>query len=156
MTTITPTIIPTRKLDCWRATHPNRYQFVLSDSRPLERRLSAENSCIRNRKPWLIDNTFYVSSQSSGTLPLTSPDPKEFHELQWQVNHGSTGRFVHERDISIAASDQCTMSTPPDTATTKSSLEKTFRTSRSSLLEKIVDRINKERKNLELQQRRRS
>ncbi|KAM0814997.1 hypothetical protein AB5N19_00790 [Seiridium cardinale] len=72
MTTITPSIVPTERLARWRAKHSERYPFALSDSKPLEGRSSAERSCIRNRKPWLIDNTFYVSSQTEDLGPAFS------------------------------------------------------------------------------------
>ncbi|KAK9798753.1 hypothetical protein SCARD494_02631 [Seiridium cardinale] len=138
MTTITPSIVPTERLARWRAKHSERYPFVLSDSKPLEGRSSAERSCIRNRKPWLIDNTFYVSSQTEGTLPLTTPNAKEFHEMHWRVHSGDSGRLVHERQISVSVSDCCSLSSPLE-STTKSSMETTSRASRSrsSLFNKI-------------------
>ncbi|KAK6081326.1 hypothetical protein SCUP515_03014 [Seiridium cupressi] len=139
MTTITPSIVPTERLARWRAEHSERYPFVLSDSKPLEGRSSAERSCIRNRKPWLIDNTFYVSSQTEGTLPLTTPNAKEFHEMHWRAHSGDSGRLVHERQISVSVSDCCSLSSPLE-STTKSSMETTFRASRSrsSLFNKIA------------------
>lgn len=156
MTTITPPIAPTTKLASWRAAHSNRYTFVLSDSRPLEERSSIENSCIRNRKPWLIDNTFYVSSQAGGTIPLTTPNPKEFHELQWRPSQGGVGRFVHEREISVSASDRGSVSVPSGTTSAENSLGQAIQSSRSSLLGKIVDRITKDTKDSNTEHRRRS
>lgn len=152
MTTITPSIVPTDRLSSWRRDHPERYPFVLSDHKPLQERLSAERNGIRNRKPWLIDNTFFVSSQSGGTLPLNNPNPTEFHEMQWRGHHGEVGRLLHEREISTSISDQCT---PAGVSTSKSSLDKTFRTSRSSLLNRIVGKSAKDKRE-QGEQRRRS
>lgn len=160
MTTITSSVIPTEKLARWRAKHSERYRFVLSDSAPPSDRLSLEHSCIRNRKAWLIDNTFYVSSRNEGTLPLHNPNPKEFHEMQWRMEAGSTGRLVDEREVPVLSGDRGSESTPPGTTETKrsSSLEKNFRASlsRSSLLSKIVETISNQKKEPEQEQRRRS
>ncbi|KAH6656808.1 hypothetical protein BKA67DRAFT_169705 [Truncatella angustata] len=156
MTTITLSVVPTKKLIQWRAEHPDRYPFVLSDSKPPEERISVEHSCIRNRKPWLIENTFYVSSQTTGTLPLSSPNPREFHEMQWQPQNRSVGRLVHEKEISIANSDHCSVCTPPGMATTKSSMGKPFRISRSSLINKLADKIYRDKKEPVSEQHRRS
>ena len=111
MTTITPSIVPTEALTHWRAEHPERYPFVLSDSSPSPDRSSFDPSCIRSRKAWLIDHTVYVSSRSEGTRSLQSPTPKELHEMQWSSEYGYKGRLVEEREISIS---------PPRTADTTS------------------------------------
>lgn len=119
MTTITSCIIPTQKLARWRSQHPERYTFVLSDSAPPSTdRFSADRGCIRNRKAWLIDNTFYVSSRRDGTLPLHTPNPKEFHEMQWKPQHSKVGRFVEEKEVVVSN----TGTTPPRTSGTKSPL----------------------------------
>jgi hypothetical protein len=160
MTTITTSVVATEKLARWRAKHPERYKFVLSDSTPLPDRLSSEHSCIRNRKAWFIDNTFYVSSRSEGTLPLHNPNPQEFHEMQWRMEYSSTGRLVDEREVTVLSPGRGSESTPPGTSETKSSssLKKNFRASlsRSSLLHKIVDTISNQKKEPEHEQRRRS
>lgn len=111
MTTITQSIVPTETLARWRSGHAERYPFVLSDSSPSPDRSSFDPSCIRSRKSWLIDHTVYVSSRAQGTLPLQSPTPKEFHEMQWSAEYGHKGRLVEEREISIS---------PPRTADTTS------------------------------------
>jgi hypothetical protein len=156
MTTITSSIVPTDRLTRWRQEHPDRYHFVLSDHKPLQERLSAERNGIRNRKPWLIENTFFVSSHTEGTLPLTNPNPKEFHEMQWRGCHGEVGRFLHEREVSTSNSDQYNMSTPAGASTSKGSMEKTSRASRMSLLNKIVGRSSKDKQETDSDQRRRS
>ncbi|KAF2999178.1 hypothetical protein E8E14_005178 [Neopestalotiopsis sp. 37M] len=156
MTTITSSIVPTDRLTRWRQEHPDRYHFVLSDHKPLQERLSAERNGIRNRKPWLIENTFFVSSHTEGTLPLTNPNPKEFHEMQWRGCHGEVGRFLHEREVSTSNSDQYNMSTPAGASTSKGSMEKTSRASRMSLLNKIVGRSSKDKQETDKDQRRRS
>ncbi|OTA65133.1 hypothetical protein K449DRAFT_403745 [Hypoxylon sp. EC38] len=101
MTTITSSIIPTKRLAQWRSQHSSRYPFVLSDSSPSTERASIDPSCIRNRKAWLIDHTLYISSRNDGTRPLNSPNPKEFHEMQWNHEYGTQGKFVEERDVPI-------------------------------------------------------
>ncbi|KAI2617424.1 hypothetical protein GGR54DRAFT_206678 [Hypoxylon sp. NC1633] len=118
MTTITSSIIPTEKLAQWRTTHRDRYPFVLSDSSPSAERSSIDPSCIRNRKAWLIDHTLYISSRNSGTHPLNSPNPKEFHEMQWNHEYGTQGRLVEERDVPIMSPDRPGETSPPGTADT--------------------------------------
>ncbi len=120
--TITPSIIPTEALTRWRLEHPERYPFVLSDSSPLTERSSFDPSCIRNRKAWLIDHTFYVSSRGEGTRPLQSPSPREFHEMQWNSDYGSKGRLIQERKIPVVSSDHATDSSPPGTDDTTSTV----------------------------------
>lgn len=149
MTTITSCIIPTQKLARWRSLHPERYTFVLSDSAPPSTdRFSADRSCIRNRKAWLIDNTFYVSSRRDGTLPLHAPNPKEFHEMQWRPQHGKVGRFVEEKEVVVSTNDV----TPPRTSGTKSSLsmrrDPEGAGSRSSLVGKLTRRLGAGKKNI--------
>ncbi|ETS79148.1 hypothetical protein PFICI_09001 [Pestalotiopsis fici W106-1] len=156
MMTITSSIVPTDRLSRWRQEHPDRYPFVLSDHKPLQERFSAERNGIRNRKPWLIENTFFVSSHTEGTLPLTNPNPKEFHEMQWRGHHGEVGRFLHEREISTTNSEQYTVSTPAGVATSKSSMEKKSRASRISLLNKFVGRGSRDKQEPDPDQRRRS
>ncbi|KAI1451410.1 hypothetical protein F4805DRAFT_473805 [Annulohypoxylon moriforme] len=106
MTTITSSIIPTKRLSQWRSTHPNRYPFVLSDSSPSTERASVDPSCIRHRKAWMIDHTLYISSRNDGTRPLNSPNPKEFHERQWDSEYGSQGKLIEERDVPITSLDR--------------------------------------------------
>ncbi|KAI1867195.1 uncharacterized protein JN550_007247 [Neoarthrinium moseri] len=163
MTTITSSIIPTAKLARWRLEHSERYSFVLSDSSPVEERLSLEGSCIRNRKSWLIDNTFYVSSRNIGTFPMRVPNPQEFHEMHWSAQDGqagSIGKSFDEKMIEVPPLHQRSRFTPPGSATTRStaSVDQDFRESlpRSSLLNKIVDRLSKGRNEEELEQWRRS
>ncbi|KAI0137168.1 hypothetical protein BJ170DRAFT_590110 [Xylariales sp. AK1849] len=146
MMTITSSIIPTEKLTHWRSKHPERYSFVLSDSSPLTERFSVERSCIRNRKAWLIDNTFYVSSRTEGTLPMHTPNPKEFHEMQWRSQHNDRGRLIDEREVPISVSDRGSYWTRLGTADTKraaASPEEHSRESqlRSSLINKLVDKM---------------
>ncbi|KAI1449394.1 hypothetical protein F5Y02DRAFT_208525 [Annulohypoxylon stygium] len=116
MTTITSSIIPTKRLSQWRSTHPNRYPFVLSDSSPSTERVSVDPSCIRHRKAWMIDHTLYISSRNEGTRPLNSPNPKEFHERQWDSDYASQGRLIEERDVPIASLDRPSEVSPPGTA----------------------------------------
>jgi hypothetical protein len=160
MTTITSSIIPTERLARWRSKHQDRYTFVLSDSALPSSRLSLEPSCIRNRKAWLIDNTFYVSSRTEGTFPLHTPNPKEFHEMQWRAQYSEAGRLVDHKKISVLRPDHCSELTPPGTSDTKStvSLDKNFRHSRtrSSLLSKVMDAVSKQKKDPEQEQRRKS
>jgi hypothetical protein len=156
MTTITPSIVPTGRLSRWRKEHPERYPFVLSDFKPLQERISGERSCLRNRKPWLIDNSFYVSSRAEGTVPLATPNPKEFHEQQWRRHESGVGKFVHEREISDSVSEQCGEFIASTAPHSQKDIEKTSRASRSSLLKKIVNRISSHQKESEEEQRRRS
>ncbi|KAI1095161.1 hypothetical protein F5B19DRAFT_489707 [Rostrohypoxylon terebratum] len=116
MTTITSSIIPTKRLSRWRSTHPNRYPFVLSDSSPSTERVSVDPSCIRHRKAWMIDHTLYISSRNEGTRPLNSPNPKEFHERQWDSKYATRGRLIEERDVPISSLDRPSEVSPPGTA----------------------------------------
>ncbi|KAK5636520.1 hypothetical protein RRF57_012232 [Xylaria bambusicola] len=118
MTTITSSIIPTEKLSRWRSEHADRYRFVLSDSSPISQREYVDLSCIRNKKVWLIDHTLFVSTRSEGTRPMRSPNPKEFHEMQWDPGFGATGRLVDEREFPIASLDQSSDISPPGSADT--------------------------------------
>ncbi|KAI0385294.1 hypothetical protein F5Y04DRAFT_291949 [Hypomontagnella monticulosa] len=161
MTTITSSIIPTKRLTQWRSSHSDRYPFVLSDSSPSADRGSVDPSCIRNRKAWLIDHTLYISTRNDGTRPLNSPNPKEFHEMQWNHERGTPGKLVEERDVPIASLDCPSGTSPPGTADTllnASSRCKGHRrsSSRSGLLEKLIDRIYMHRQEPEVSQRRRS
>ncbi|ORY64214.1 uncharacterized protein BCR38DRAFT_343638, partial [Pseudomassariella vexata] len=150
MTTITSSIIPTSRLTLWRAEHPERYTFVLSDSSVSGDRLSADRSCIRNRKAWLIDNTFYVSSRNGGTLPLNTPNPKEFHEMQWRTQCSNMGRLVDEREISVSSSTRHSESTIQDTSDSKGTSNPDGKPrgslSRYSLLGKLVEKLGKQKK----------
>lgn len=160
MTTITSAIIPTERLTRWRSEHPERYPFVLSDSLSPRERAPTEHSCIRNRKAWLIENTFYVSSRDGGTFPLHTPNPKEFHEMQWCLQQSDVGKMVDEREVSICGSERPSDRTPGDDCTPKStaSFDKSFQdsTPRSSLIKKIVARISKDKKQVEYKQGRQS
>ncbi|KAK8039422.1 hypothetical protein PG993_007833 [Apiospora rasikravindrae] len=159
MTTITPCIIPTEKLAHWRSQHPERYPFVLSDSGPPSaERFSGDRSCIRNRKAWLIDNTFYVSSKTGGTLPLNNPNPKEFHELQWKA-HGTTGRLIKEREVPLKAnkrSEDIVSRRASEARSTSSVQEDNTPAPRSSLLNRLAVRFSGKRKDHVLEERRRS
>ncbi|KAI1499429.1 hypothetical protein F5X99DRAFT_430699 [Biscogniauxia marginata] len=161
MTTITPSIIPTERLTRWRLEHPERYPFVLSDSSPSSQSLSFDPSCIRNRKAWLIDHTLYVSSRNDGTRPVHSPNPKEFHEKQWDSNYGGKGRLVEERDVILTSSDRPSEISPPGTADTPSpnqSRAKRLRhfLSSISIINEVADKLSKRKKEPETKQRRRS
>ncbi|KAI5923813.1 hypothetical protein F4810DRAFT_710238 [Camillea tinctor] len=161
MTTITSSIIPTDRLTRWRFEHPERYPFVLSDSSPSSQRLSSNTSCIRNRKAWLIDHTLYVSSRNNGTRPLQSPNPKEFHEMQWNLDYGGKGRLVREHQVVLTSLDRPSEPSPPGTSDTLSpsssrTMQLRHSLSRLSIIEKIVDRLGKHRKQPETGQRRRS
>ncbi|CAJ2510714.1 Uu.00g063390.m01.CDS01 [Anthostomella pinea] len=161
MMTITSSIIPTERLELWRLEHRDRYPFVLSDFSPSSQRQSHDPSCIRNRKAWLIDHTFYVSTRSDGTRPMHSPNPKEFHEMQWNSDYGGKGKLVEERDIPVSSLDRLYGQSPPgtaDTPLTMSSRPKRLRHSLSSLsiIGKIVDKFGTQKKEPERDQRRRS
>ncbi|KAH8157525.1 hypothetical protein CIB48_g10722 [Xylaria polymorpha] len=118
MTTITSSIVPTERLSRWRSEHADRYRFVLSDSSPLAKRDCIDPSCIRNKKAWLIDHTLFISTRSEGTRPMRSPNPQEFHEMQWDPEYGATGRFVEERELPITSLDRPSEASPPSTADT--------------------------------------
>lgn len=160
MTTITPCIIPTERLAHWRFQHPERYPFVLSDSAPPSaERFSGDRSCIRNRKAWLIDNTFYVSSKACGTLPLNNPDPKEFHELQWKAQD-TTGRLIEEREVPLKDNKRSDDMAPgrASQARSISSVQedrKTY-TLRSSFVNRLAVRFSRKRKDHDQEERRRS
>ncbi|TEA10015.1 hypothetical protein C8034_v011005 [Colletotrichum sidae] len=96
MTTITTLIRPTPNLIHWRQEHSSRYSTRLSDYRPSARVNSAEPSCIRSHKAWMIEHTMYVTSQEGGTCVFRSPNPKEFHEMLWDIGSGKTGKLVKE------------------------------------------------------------
>lgn len=159
MTTITPCFIPTERLAHWRFQHPERYPFVLSDSAPPSaERFSGDRSCIRNRKAWLIDNTFYVSSKTGGTLPLNNPDPKEFHELQWKAQD-TTGRLIEEREVPLEhgkRSDDIPPGRASEARSTSSMQDQKTSTPRSSLLNRIAVRFSRKRKDQNQEERRRS
>ncbi|KAK8077209.1 hypothetical protein PG996_003379 [Apiospora saccharicola] len=160
MTTITPCIIPTERLAHWRFHHPERYPFVLSDSAPPSaERYSGDRSCIRNRKAWLIDNTFYVSSKTGGTLPLNNPDPKEFHELQWKAQD-TTGRLIEEREVPLKDNKRSEDMAPRRASEARSTIsvqeDKKLPTPRSSLLNRITVRFSRKRKDQDQEERRRS
>ncbi|KAI1076514.1 hypothetical protein F5B20DRAFT_584175 [Whalleya microplaca] len=161
LTTVTSSIIPTEKLENWRSKHPDRYTFLLSDSTPSTQRLSNDPSCIRNRKAWLIDHTFYVSSRTDGTRPINSPNPKEFHEMQWNSEFGAQGRLVEERDVTFLAPDRPSGTSPPrtaDTLLTVSSHSETRRhsLSRLSIFDKLISRLRAPKREPEVEQKRRS
>ncbi|KAH7021221.1 uncharacterized protein B0I36DRAFT_30234 [Microdochium trichocladiopsis] len=145
MTTITPSIVPTPRLAKWRATHPERYPFVLSDSAPVTARPSSEPSCIRSQKAWLIDNTFYISSRQLGTRPVElCSDPKEFHKMQW-ATVGQSGRLVQEREVTIAPSICCADLPSPTTIDAPSLQSRSSRrrsTFRSSRLYKLLNKTD--------------
>ncbi|KAK8087221.1 hypothetical protein PG994_002195 [Apiospora phragmitis] len=160
MTTITPCIIPTERLAHWRSQHPERYPFVLSDSGPpSSERFSGDRSCIRNRKAWLIDNTFYVSSKTGGTLPLNNPDPKEFHELQWKAQD-TTGRLVEEREVPLKdnkwSRDMASRRASEARSTSSVQGDKRTPAPRSSLLNRLAVRFSRKRKDHVQEERRRS
>ncbi|KAI0422275.1 hypothetical protein F5X98DRAFT_325492 [Xylaria grammica] len=161
MTTITSSIIPTERLSLWRSEHSDRYRFVLSDSSPSTKRDYIDPSCIRNKKTWLIDHTLFVSTRSEGTRPMRSPNPKEFHEMQWDPDYGAIGRLVEEREFPITSLDQSSEVSPPETADTfmsPHSRSQRLRHSLSSIsiIEKFVEKLGKQKKELEIEQRRRS
>ncbi|KAI0426982.1 hypothetical protein F5Y09DRAFT_350753 [Xylaria sp. FL1042] len=161
MTTITSSIVPTEKLLTWRSEHADRYRFVLSDSSPWKRGDHIDPSCIRNKKVWLIDHTLFVSTRSEGTRPVRSPNPKEFHEMQWDPDYGATGRLVEERELPITSLDQPSELLPPETADT--SVNPDSRSQRLhhslssiSILERFVEKLGKQKREPEIEQRRRS
>ncbi|KAI2641986.1 hypothetical protein GGS21DRAFT_546317 [Xylaria nigripes] len=159
MTTITSSIIPTEKLTRWRLEHADRYRFVLSDSSPLVQR-DYIASCIRSKKAWLIDHTLFVSSRSEGTHPMRSPNPKEFHEMQWNLNYGTTGRLIRERELPISLDRPRKPSSPEtiDVSISPSSRSQRLRRSLSSIsiIERIMDRLDKQKSETDLEQKRRS
>ncbi|KAI0456089.1 hypothetical protein F5B21DRAFT_523064 [Xylaria acuta] len=161
MTTITSSIVPTERLSRWRSEHADRYRFVLSDSSPLAKRDYIDPSCIRNKKTWLIDHTLFVSTRTEGTRPMRSPNPQEFHEMQWDPEYGATGRFVEERELPIVSLDRPSEASPPSTADTFVSPKTRSQRLRHSLssisiIEKFVERLGKQKKEPEIEQRRRS
>ncbi|KAI1480562.1 hypothetical protein F4774DRAFT_424821 [Daldinia eschscholtzii] len=159
MTTITSSIIPTKKLTQWRAEHPEKYPFVLSDSTPSTDRASMDPSCIRNRKAWLIDHTLYISSRNDGTRPLNSPNPKKFHEMQWSHECSTQGRLIEERDVLVTSQDRPSAGSLPGTADALLDNPKPCKglrgySSKSSLFSKISEKINIHKQKPELDQRR--
>ncbi|KAI0402967.1 hypothetical protein F4802DRAFT_599481 [Xylaria palmicola] len=162
MSTITSSIVPTERLSLWRSEHPDRYHFVLSDSSPMTKRDVVDPSCIRNKKAWLIDHTLFISTWSEGTRPMRSPNPKEFHEMQWDQDYGATGKFVEERELPITSLDQPRESySPPQTADTfvsSKSRSQPLRRLLSSIgiIERFVGQLGKQKKEPEIEQRRRS
>ncbi|KAI0192703.1 hypothetical protein EV127DRAFT_336648, partial [Xylaria flabelliformis] len=159
MTTITSSIVPTERLLRWRSEHADRYRFVLSDSSPMEKRDCMDSSCIRNKKAWLIDHTLFVSTPGKGTRPMYTPNPREFHEMQWDSGYGATGRFVEERELTIASLDRSSEASSPSTADTfrspKSRSQRLRRSlSRISIIEKLVEKLGKQKKDPETKQRR--
>ncbi|KAI8624587.1 hypothetical protein F5Y19DRAFT_480466 [Xylariaceae sp. FL1651] len=161
MTTITSSIIPTERLSRWRSEHSERYRFVLSDSSPLVLRTPIDPSCIRNKKAWLIDHTLFVSTRSEGTRHMRSPNPQEFHEMQWSPDYGGKGRLVEERELPILSLDRPSETSPPravDISLNHKSRSQRLRHSLSSIsiIEKIVDKLNRHKKEPEADQRRRS
>ncbi|KAI3536195.1 hypothetical protein CSPX01_10955 [Colletotrichum filicis] len=104
MSTITSSIRPTVSLVRWRQQHPHRYPTRLSDYYPSARVSSNEPSCIRSRKAWMIDHTMYVSTREGGTCAFRSPNPKELHEMQWQLGTERAGRFIKEEEVIPATS----------------------------------------------------
>ncbi|KAI1433060.1 hypothetical protein GGR50DRAFT_670707 [Xylaria sp. CBS 124048] len=163
MTTITSSVIPTEKLARWRLEHADRYRFVLSDWSPLKQR-NCLASCIRSKKAWLIDHTLFVSTPSEGTHPLRSPNPKEFHEMQWNPNYGATGRFVKERELTIASLDRPSENSTPDTADiSANTMSRRSRTQRlrhllsiMNIFQRIAKKRGKEKSGGNVEQRRRS
>ncbi|KAK8094749.1 hypothetical protein PG997_001434 [Apiospora hydei] len=159
MTTITPCIIPTEKLAHWRSQHPERYPFVLSDSGPPSaERFSGDRSCIRSRRAWLIDNTFYVSSKTGGTLPLNNPNPKEFHELQWKAQD-TTGRLIKEREIPLNSnkrSEDIASRRASEARSTSTAQKDDTPAPRSSLLNRLAVRFSRKRKDHVQEEHRRS
>ncbi|KAF2965054.1 hypothetical protein GQX73_g8513 [Xylaria multiplex] len=161
LTTITSSIVPTEKLSLWRLEHADRYRFVLSDSSPSTKRDYIDPSCVRNKKTWLIDHTLFVSTRSEGTRPVRSPNPKEFHEMQWDPYYGATGRLVEEREFPITSLDQSSEVSPPETADTFASPDSRSQRLRHSLssisiIEKFIEKLGKHKKEPEVEQRRRS
>ncbi|KAI1126568.1 hypothetical protein F5Y10DRAFT_293690 [Nemania abortiva] len=161
MTTITASIIPTETLSRWRLEHADRYHFVLSDSSPLANRDHPDPSCIRSKKAWLIDHTLFVSTRSDGTRPMRSPNPKEFHEMQWDPDYGTTGKLVEERELPITSLDQPSETSPSETTDTfpvPTDRSQRLRHSLSSIniIQKIAKKLDKQKKEPEIEQRRRS
>jgi hypothetical protein len=161
MTTITSSIIPTERLSRWRSEHADRYRFVLSDSSILVPSFFLDSSCIRNKKAWLINHTLFVTTWSDGTRPMRSPNPKEFHEMQWDPNYGAIGRLVDERELPITSLDRRSETSPPQTVNTLLGLtsrsQRLLRSlSRISFIEKIVEKLGKQKNEPEVEQRRRS
>ncbi|KAI1753071.1 hypothetical protein F4782DRAFT_539808 [Xylaria castorea] len=161
MTTITSSIVPTERLSRWRSEHTDRYRFVLSDSSPMAKRDYIDPSCIRNKKAWLIDHTLFISTRSEGTRPMCSPNPQEFHEMQWDPEYGAIGRFVEERELPITSLDRPSEASPPSTADTfvsPKSRSQRLRHSLSSIsiIEKFVEKLGRQKKEPEIEQRRRS
>ncbi|KAL0940826.1 uncharacterized protein CTRU02_203589 [Colletotrichum truncatum] len=106
MSTITTSVRPTLSLIQWRQNHTNRYPTRLSDHHLTLRTSSNEPSCVRSRKAWMIDHTMYVSTREGGTCAFRSPNPKEMHEMQWDIGVGQVGRFLKEEVVPIASSAQ--------------------------------------------------
>ncbi|KAI1734894.1 hypothetical protein F4680DRAFT_470528 [Xylaria scruposa] len=161
MTTITSSIVPTERLLQWRSEHADRYSFVLSDSTPMAERDKMDPSCIRSKKAWLIDHTLFISSRGEGTRPTRSPNPQEFHEMQWDREYGATGKFVEERELSITSLDRSSEASPPSTADAFRSPKSRSQRLRHSLskigiIEKFAGKLGKQKKELETKEIRRS
>lgn len=117
-------------------------------------------SCIRNKKVWLIDHTLFVSTRSEGTRPVRSPNPREFHEMQWNPEYGASGRLIDEREFPIASPDPSSDNSPPGTADTSENLTSRSQRLRHSLSSmSIIDKFVRKRKHkkaLEVEGKRRS
>ncbi|OBR03689.1 hypothetical protein CH63R_12816 [Colletotrichum higginsianum IMI 349063] len=113
---------------------------MLSDYYPSSRVGSNEPSCIRSRKAWMIDHTTYVSTREGGTCSFRSPNPKELHEMQWQIGIGRAGRFVKEEEVVPAtpSTQEANMSTWNDNAEADKSQVNGPRERRSLSLLRIV------------------
>ncbi|KAI1139784.1 hypothetical protein F5Y05DRAFT_411968 [Hypoxylon sp. FL0543] len=164
LTTVTLAIIPTQRLAQWRSQHSSRYPFVLSDSSPSTERASVDPSCIRNRKAWLIDHTLYISSRNNGTRALNRPNPKEFHEMQWNHEYGTQGKFIEERDVPIISPNCPSETSPSKTTETTETLLNTSNQCKGlrryspaiGLLHKLVSRVSAYKRKPEVEQKRRS
>lgn len=92
---------------------------------------------------------------------MRSPNPKEFHEMQWDPDYGGTGRLVEEREFPITSLDRPSEASQPeisDTSMGPASRSQRFRHSLSSIsiIEKLIDKFGKQKKEHEIEQRRRS
>jgi hypothetical protein len=92
---------------------------------------------------------------------MRSPNPKEFHEMQWDLDYGARGRLVEERELPIASPDRPGETLPQDTLDTLigpagRSQRRRHSLSSIGIIEKIIEKLTKQKKEPQGEQKRRS
>lgn len=91
---------------------------------------------------------------------MRTPNPKEFHEMQWSIDHGTPGKLVDERELPIPLSgrpSKTSLSETVDVVACPKSRSQRLRHSLSiiSIIEKFAKRLGKHKRS-EVEKRRRS